>query len=247
METELNHTALYSHDMNIDTKSLVQTLQFLQSPLAVRQPKEKLNSLLHQAEDVAVRLNQSFEMNRDRSSLIMKSIRGEYERSPIDIVKCVRASTSKYFLLAEKKKIELKTRIPDNSVTVEGNPTDLIRVVDNLLNNALRYVDAGGHIEVSCGADAGAFEIVVKDDGQGIEPSDIERIWLQGWQAKDARQGASGFGLSIARQIVHLHQGRIHVESEGRGKGTLFRILIPLIDSHPKAETHSDVKAEKPS
>jgi signal transduction histidine kinase len=231
MEKELIHTADYSHDMNNDTKSLVQTLQYLQSPLASKQPREKINLLLHQAEDVAMRLNQTFELNTDRSELIMKSIRGEYQRGPVDISRAVRMSCAKYISIAEKKNIALKTRIPSERSIVEGNASDLTRVVDNLINNSMRYIKSGGEIELTCQEVQGQYEIFLKDNGRGMELGDIKRIWEQGWQVSDARQGASGLGLSIARQIVHLHGGSISVESVGQGQGTIFVVKIPLLDS----------------
>ena len=146
METELQHTALYSHDMNNDTKSLVQTLQFFQSPLMKNQPFERINMLLKQAEDVAVRLNQTFQLNRDRSSLIMKSIRGEYEKIPIDITSLIKTTHGKFLLLAQKQKVNLIVEIPQKSYVINGNPNDLIRVMDNLIANALRYVPVDGRI-----------------------------------------------------------------------------------------------------
>jgi two-component sensor histidine kinase len=228
MEAELNNTALYSHDMNNDTKSLVQTLQYLQSPLAAKQNRERVVSLLRQAEDVAVRLNQSFQLNRDRSSLIMRSIRGDYDKSPVDITGIVRLSYSKFVLQAEKKGVALTLECEPGPILVLANELDLIRVFDNLVGNALRYVSDGGIIHIKATSSPDAFLITIKDDGVGIDQQDIERIWAQGWQAKDARQGASGFGLSIARQIVHLHHGTITATSEGRGKGTVFTISIPL-------------------
>jgi K+-sensing histidine kinase KdpD len=236
METELNHTALYSHDMNNDTKSLLQTIQFLRSPLAKSQPIEKIESLLKLTEDVATRLNNSFQLNRDRSNLIMKAIRGEYERQILDATKLVAISAGKYMLQAEEKLIELKVKIQEAPAYVLGNSNDLIRITDNLIGNGLRYVDPHGHIIVDAGAVEGFFQITIADDGRGIEKEDIERIWAMGWQAKDARQGSSGFGLSIARQIVQLHQGTINVFSEGRGKGTQFTVRIPLVDNPGKAE-----------
>jgi signal transduction histidine kinase len=160
----------------------------------------------------------------------MKSVRGEYERFPTDITECIRSSCSKYSLLAEKKGIMLVAQIPSKQSFVDGNPQDLVRALDSLLTNAIRFNTSGGRVEVLCEEIPGAFQIRIKDNGRGLEKRDIERIWTMGWQAKDSRQGASGFGLSLARQIVHLHQGRIHVENEEPEAGTVFKILIPLMD-----------------
>ena len=85
--------------------------------------------------------------------------------------------------------------------------------------------------------------ITVADDGQGINSDDIERIWQRGWQVKNAQQGASGLGLTIAQQILQLHQGKIWVESGGDGRGTKFTFSIPLVDISqpaPSQQKHQD-------
>lgn len=229
LERELTNTSDYSHDMNNDTKSLVQTLQYLQSSLSAKQPREKILLLLKQAEDVATRLNQTFELNSDRSQLIMKSIRGEYDRTPVDIAKLARLSCARFISTTEKKNISLKTNIPDRPILVEGNAADLSRMIDNMINYAMRYSNPGGQIEIEGRERADQFELEFQNNGDGMEPHVIERIWEQGWQVTDARQGASGLGLSIARQIVHLHDGNIGVEKSNSG-GTIFKIQIPLMN-----------------
>jgi len=239
METELNHMALYSHDMDNDTKSLVQTLQFLHSPMAKTQPPETLEKLIKQAEDVAARLNFTFKENRDRSSLIMKTIRGEYEKQPVDITKLVRTSCGKYVLQAQENQVGYEVTVQESPALVMGNSNDLIRIVDNLVGNALRYVDASGHIWVKAEATAESFQITVKDDGQGIDKENLDKIWKMGWQVKTSKKGSSGFGLAIAQQIVHLHQGTVQVDSEGLGKGTTFTVKIPLIKSQPNGSNES--------
>jgi signal transduction histidine kinase len=238
MEHEVRHAALYSHDMNNDTKSLVQTIQFVRSPLGEMAQPEKVKKMLLQAEDVAVRLNQSFALNRDRSALILKSIKGEYEKIKVNIVLLISESTSKFMLRAEGMKIKFQVNVPVMPVYVEGNPDDLVRLIDNLLSNAFRYVIEGGAVSVIGALGGHGFEFSVADDGAGIPQEIIERIWDFGWQVKDSKQGASGLGLSIVKQIVQLHGGSIRVESDGNNKGTRFTVMIPTI------ETGNLIKAE---
>jgi len=232
MEYEINYGALYSHDMCNDTKSLAQTLQFLRSPLGKQTQAEKANELLKRAEDVASRLNQSFQLNRDRSALILKSIRGEYEREPVDMSQLVRESFGKFILDSEKRGIHLIQGALPNSMMVHGNANDLVRVLDNLLSNALRYVNKGGKISVEGKPNKNQFMVTVEDDGEGINKEDVERIWQHGWQVKSAKQGASGFGLAIARQIVHLHGGEIWVENRNDSHGAKFSFTIPMMNKN---------------
>lgn len=227
METELRNTSLYSHDMAHDVRSIIQTLEFVLSPMAAGQPKEKVNNLISKAKEVAFRLNDIFQMNRDRSSLILRAVRGEYEKAPVEMTAIVNSTVQKYSLEAEQKKVNLSIRVQPKPYTFQGNDGDLRRVVDNLVSNALRYVPSGGSIEVDAHEDPKGFTIIVKDTGEGIDPGDLEKIWGMGWQGKDNKKGSAGLGLSIVKQIVEMHAGTIQAFSEGSGTGTMFTIHLP--------------------
>ncbi len=234
METELRNTALYSHDMHHDTKALLQTFGFLSSPMAQKQPLEKLQTILRQAEAVANHLNNIVEANRDRSHLIMRSIRGEYELVPTDVVPLVKGSCGKYALTANEAKIKLEMALVPDLPSVMGQPDDLNRVIDNLINNALRHTPEGGRIEVKAGVETDSVLISVQDSGEGIDPDELDKIWEMGWQGKGAKKGTSGFGLSIVKQIIDFHHGTIAAKSEGPGKGTTFVVHLPKMSSDIK-------------
>ena len=229
METELRNTALYSHDMHHDTKALLQTFGFLSSPMAQKQPLEKLQTILRQAEAVANNLNNVVEANRDRSHLIMKSIRGEYELVLTDVTSLLKGACGKYALTANEAKIALDLTLGPDIPSVMGQVDDLNRVIDNLINNALRHTPAGGQIAVQAHVNKEFVSFSVKDSGEGIDPEDVDKIWEMGWQGRGTKKGSSGFGLSIVKQIVDFHHGTITAKSEGSGKGTTFLVQLPKI------------------
>lgn len=229
METELSQTSLYSHDINHDIRSITQTLEFLKSPMARSQPEEKVLNLVTQAERVAGHLYEWFQDNRDRSAMIMKTIRGEYAKEPVKLSEIVKTSTGKFALQAEKAGVAYKVDIEPYVEPFQGNETDLTRVVDNLISNALRHLpEQGGQLSITSRRKDSNYEIVVKDNGEGIDPKDLEEIWKMGWQGKDSKKGSAGFGLSIVKQIVQTHGGTIQAFSQGKGSGTEFRILLPI-------------------
>ncbi len=230
METELRNTSLYSHDMAHDVRSIIQTLEFLVSPMAGNQPREKLTSLINRAKDVALRLQEIFQMNRDRSSLILRVVRGEYEKAPLDIAAVVREAHQKFVFEAERQKIQLIAEVTDKPVMVMGNKNDLIRVFDNLISNALRYVLPGGTVKVKAAPLDESIQITIQDDGAGMEPKSVDKIWDLGWQGKE-KKGSAGLGLSIVKQVVEMHKGTIQVASEGPGKGTTFNLKIPIYEA----------------
>jgi signal transduction histidine kinase len=119
------------------------------------------------------------------------------------------------------------------SVYVEGDRTRLEQVIVNLLANALSYTPAGGSVHIAVRRRRGQAVLVVRDDGVGLRPEELERVFELFYQAQGAlhRQGGLGIGLTLVRRLVELHGGTISVASEGSGKGAEFTVCLPAVDS----------------
>jgi CheY-like chemotaxis protein len=103
-------------------------------------------------------------------------------------------------------------------------------VVTNLLNNAAKYSAPGGHIAVSARVEGDRVELEVADDGEGIAPELLPRVFdafTQGRQGLDRKQGGLGLGLAIARQLIVGHGGTIEARSAGPGRGTIMIVRLP--------------------
>ena len=137
------------------------------------------------------------------------------------------------FVPADCRGIELETDIaPD--VSARFNSALMSRVIYNLLQNAYKYGKEGGHIWLKLSrTDEGAV-LSVKDDGIGIAPEDLDKVWQRFWQADASRgdEGSSGLGLSMVREIALFHSGRAEVESVP-GQGSTFRIILPFRPTGP--------------
>lgn len=133
---------------------------------------------------------------------------------------------------AKAKNVVLKTSFPkETDVVLDIDLRRLLQVLGNLMENALRYTPSGGTLEFALRRDESERSIVfsVKDSGEGIDPEDREHLFESFYQGKDAsKRGRLGLGLSIAKEIVEGHGGKIWVESEGTGKGSAFSFKIPL-------------------
>jgi len=130
---------------------------------------------------------------------------------------------------AEKKGLEWKTRIPANLPEVQIDRLRLGQAIGNLLHNAIRYTPAGKHIEVEAGQEGDMVWIRISDGGPGIQAEDLAKIFnpfFRGEQGRRFKQGM-GLGLSIARDNVQAHGGRLEVES-APGKGSHFTIWLPV-------------------
>jgi signal transduction histidine kinase len=110
---------------------------------------------------------------------------------------------------------------------VSGDPTRLQQVFSNLLHNASRYTAPGGHIEIASFVEPGWTRVEVRDDGTGIDPSQLRTIF-EPFTRRSAEGPGLGIGLSLARRLVELHGGTITAQSEGHGLGSTFTVRLPL-------------------
>ena len=111
-----------------------------------------------------------------------------------------------------------------------ADPARLEQVVNNLLDNALKYTPAGGHVRVSTSQQDNTVDITVRDTGHGIEPALLPRIFdvfVQEPQALDRARGGLGLGLAVVKRLVELHSGTVSVASAGLGEGSAFTVRLP--------------------
>jgi len=118
---------------------------------------------------------------------------------------------------------------------VDGDQKRLEQIVVNLLSNALRYTDAGGRVDVVVRESGGDAVLEVADTGIGIAAEDLPHVFTRFWRGEKSRsraKGGAGIGLSIVRELVRAHGGRMAVESEV-GEGSVFRVVIPVSPQRP--------------
>jgi signal transduction histidine kinase len=116
-------------------------------------------------------------------------------------------------------------------LVVDGDFVRLVQVFSNILDNAIKYTAADGRIQVAAGKDGGQAYVAVADDGIGIAPDMLERVFELFSRAEPGRVAGLGIGLTLVRQLVGLHHGSIRAESEGLGKGSRFIVSLPLAEA----------------
>jgi signal transduction histidine kinase len=134
---------------------------------------------------------------------------------------------------AQAAGIDLVSDYPEKLPAVAADPPQITQVLDNLLNNAIKFSPAGGTVTVKLSAEENMIRIQVSDTGIGIPADKIDRIFDRFYQidGSSTRQfGGAGLGLAICKQIIDAHDGKFEVESEV-GKGSTFAFLLPQAQS----------------
>jgi len=134
--------------------------------------------------------------------------------------------------LIERMGHELTVTFPQQPLVVDADMTRLAQVFQNLLNNAAKYSDPGGYIQLNVERQGSDVVVTVKDTGIGIAADQLPRIFemfTQGDRSLEMSQGGLGIGLTLVKRLVEMHGGRVEAGSEGPGKGSEFVVRLPIV------------------
>jgi len=126
----------------------------------------------------------------------------------------------------------IQVRVPDDLPLVRVDGDSMFRVVTNLLSNARKYSPLGGSIVVGAAVSGGMVEVYVQDEGLGIPPEALTKLFAKFYRVESADReaiGGTGLGLAICKNIVESHGGKIVARSEGLGKGATFSFTVPVV------------------
>jgi signal transduction histidine kinase/DNA-binding response OmpR family regulator len=155
------------------------------------------------------------------------------QTEPLDLRSVIAQAVETARPFIEGRRHRLTTAIPEAPVMLRGDFARLSQVVSNLLNNAAKYTDEGGLIELSLVAPPdGHAVIAVRDNGMGIDPDllpNVFELFEQGKRSLDRSQGGLGVGLTLVHRLVAMHQGTVTANSAGAGRGSEFRVALPCL------------------
>ncbi len=167
----------------------------------------------------------------------------QLRRQRIELANVVPAAVEMSRPLIEEKRHAFSVVLPAEPVTLDGDLARLAQVIANLLNNAAKYSPEGGQIRLSAAGHDGEIKISVQDSGVGIAADDLPRVFDMFTQVESSleeSQGGLGIGLSLAKQLVEMHGGRIEAKSDGIGQGSEFIVYLPIISAEAPAQVLSD-------
>ena len=220
-----------SHELRTPLTVLRGELEsFVQEPQLPAEWRERLGSALEEVERLASIVEGLFAISR----LDAGEAQAEWVR--VDLAQLAAATADQMYLLAEDKRIELTCTAP-KGVWVNGDRARLKQVVVNLLDNAIKYTGEGGAVTVSVSTKDSKAVLEVTDNGVGIPPEALPRIFDRFFRVDKARSrelGGAGLGLSIVKSICAAHHGRVEANSTP-GQGSHFRVELPLASAPTSA------------
>jgi len=218
--------ATLSHELRTPLNAIVGWTRMLRSKIL---DPAKIERGLETVERNAVAqtrlIEELLDVSRAASGKLQLSLRA------MDPIEAVASAIEAVRPTAQTKGVELSTTVIDPVGPVLGDRARLEQVLWNLLNNAIKFTPAGGHVVVSLERGARDAEIAVSDDGIGITSDFLPHVFERFRQADPSTTrlyGGLGIGLSIVKSVAELHGGSVSVSSDGSGRGSTFRVRIPL-------------------
>jgi CheY-like chemotaxis protein len=165
----------------------------------------------------------------------------------VEFAEVVRVAVETSRPLIEAAGHELTVVLPSAALFLNADLTRLSQALANLLNNAAKYTERGGHVWLAAERQGSDVVITVRDNGTGIPPEMLPRVFdmfTQVSRTLNRSQGGLGIGLSLVKRLVELHGGTVQVKSEGRGKGSEFIVRLPVIVESAVQPERIDVDGE---
>ena len=157
----------------------------------------------------------------------------ELQKEPVDVSNLLRGAAAAVQKALEDRSQELRLTFPANSLRFMADRTRLDQIVGNLLSNASKYTHRTGRIELSGTLEGSQVVFRCRDNGEGIEPANLERVFepfVRGPKIKPSHVEPSlGIGLALARKLAQLHGGTIEAASDGLGMGSEFIVRLPFV------------------
>jgi PAS domain S-box-containing protein len=222
--------AILSHELRTPLASLRNSISLLDRAQPGSDPARRANEILHRQADHLTRLvDDLLDISRITHGRI------ELRRSRIDAREVVRRVCDDMRDAFEERGVELYTSEPFHPVWVDADAARLVQMVGNLMNNARKFTEPGGQVQVAVRRRGVECQVSVRDNGIGIDPRDLDSIFDPFVQAERTRHGSSGgmgIGLALVRELALSHGGSVRASSAGHGQGTEIVFALPLASDH---------------
>ena len=224
-QMRVDFVANVSHELRTPLASLVGFIETLQG--SARQDAAARDRFLEIMQSQAWRMTRLID---DLLSLSRIELREHVApNTPVELRSIATQIVDTLTSMARDRGVEIALETSDEPCTVLGDRDELMRVIENLVENAVKYGESGGRVDVALARRGSAIELSVRDYGAGIAPEHLPRLTERFYRvdvAESREKGGTGLGLAIVKHIVNRHRGRLTIESEP-GEGTAFTVSIP--------------------
>ncbi|MGJ0393986.1 MAG: PAS domain S-box protein [Methylocystis sp.] len=221
--------AMLAHELRNPLAPIRTGLQVLRRSGSQNQVAERIQDIMERQVEHLVRLVDDL---LEASRIARGKIKLKIER--VSLAAAVRHAVDISRDLIDANELELRVALPDDPLFVDGDPVRLAQIFSNLLNNAAKFTDPGGRVEIAGQRIADEAVVSVTDTGVGISKDMLPRVFDLFSQSNctlDRTHGGLGIGLALVRELVELHRGKVEASSEGEGKGSRFVVRLPLLTS----------------
>jgi PAS domain S-box-containing protein len=217
--------AILSHELRNPLAPIRQAAVIAAAPKASEEQRRWATEVIRrQVQTMSLLLDDLLDVSRiTRGTLQLRA-------SEANLSEVIKAAIETARPLIDAREHRFEVEVPDEPVLFQADPLRLAQVLSNLLTNAAKYTNSGGTIRLVAQADEQQVVMRVEDDGIGIAPSVLPRIFTMFSQAPEAQEraeGGLGIGLALAKGLVELHGGTIEVQSPGCGRGSTFIVSLP--------------------
>jgi PAS domain S-box-containing protein len=171
----------------------------------------------------------------------------ELRRQRVALAEVVRTAVETSRPLLEAAGHQFAVAVPPEPIHLDADPTRVAQAISNLLNNAAKYTDRGGHVWLTAERQGSDAVVRVRDTGVGIPAEVLPRLFEMFTQVErslDRAQGGLGIGLALVKQLVEMHGGSVEAHSDGPGQGSEFVVRLPVV-VEPPPESPADAAGEE--
>jgi PAS domain S-box-containing protein len=225
-QTKDEYLAIVSHELRSPLNAMLGWARVLSSGGVDEETQRHAVRAIEQSAEMQSRLIEDL---IDSARIASGQLR--IEARPVNLNPVIQSAVDIVHPAAESKGIEIRTDLEMQAGIITGDAERMQQIVGNLLSNAVKFTPQGGRVEAQLSRQDPWVTITVRDTGRGIRAADLPFIFdrfRQGESSTTRRAGGLGLGLSLVKNLVELHGGRITAESAGEGKGATFTVKLPL-------------------
>ncbi|MDB6043221.1 MAG: hypothetical protein JWM63_1772 [Gammaproteobacteria bacterium] len=217
--------AMLAHELRNPLSAISTAVQVLEASNGQERPALRARSIIaRQVHHLARLVDDLLDVGRVVTGKIA------LDRRPIDFADLVHRAVT----VCGERQLDQRLEIIAHPVWIEGDLVRMEQIVNNIVGNAVKYTPSGGSIRVKLNIEGADAVLRVEDNGYGIAPELLPRVFdlfVQGERTLDRAQGGLGIGLTLVRRLVELHKGTVSAFSEGPGRGSVFTVRLPNVSA----------------